>query len=146
MTTTSHTSSAPAAHAAAPAQAAAQQRASGGPAAPADLFASLLALVADAPALATDATAPTAGGALAAAPDETDDPAADPLAALLAWVQPGLTPTAPGTASAASDGTAPSDGSAAAIALDTPTLTAETRRIDGSLSASKRPLSPPASR
>ena len=59
MTTTSTTAHTPAAQTAAPAQTTAQQRAQGGTAAPADLFASLLNLVSDthlAPEAATPVT------------------------------------------------------------------------------------------
>lgn len=135
MNTTSTPSSGPTTAPTAAAHGAPAPRAPGGPGAPLDLFASLLALVADAPALAPDTSVPTSASAVAAAPEEADDPAADPLAALMAWVQPGLAsmPAPTGTA----DTAAAASGSALpAAGTDIAPLAAETRRIDG---AGERP-------
>lgn len=127
MTTTTPSASSAPAQATPPASA--HARAGTPPGAPADLFASLLALVADAPALpdtaaTAKASADTALSDAGTGTDADEDATADPLAALLAWVQP-----LPGTPATA--GTPAAGGTERAAPADTlSALAAETRRLD----------------
>lgn len=117
-------------------------RAGDGQGKPSDLFASLLALVAEAPALQSEAQnlTPAEGVAPTQKEDTASLDADDPLSALLAWMQPGLMPAGPkasapeGKAQAVPD-TQNRVGSRADTAptpaTELPALTAETRRIDG---------------